>query len=143
MECQRHLFSLPEDQHYLNCAYMSPLLKTVEAAGIAGVQRKANPASLVPSDFFDETEELRGLFAELVHTTADRVALVPAVSYGIAIASQNMQLRQGQNVVIPGEEFPSNVYAWMSQCLLKPDFWAATSRTDFEVRFHTASFFAL
>lgn len=95
---------------------MSPLLKTVETAGIAGVQRKANPASLVSNDFFDETEELRALFAQLVHTTADRVAFVPAVSYGIAIASHSLQLRQGQNVVIPGEEFPSNVYAWMSQC---------------------------
>ena len=115
MECQRHLFSLPEDQHYLNCAYMSPLLKTAEAAGIAGVRRKANPANLVPSDFFDETDELRQLFAQLVHTTAERVALVPAVSYGMAIASHNLQLRQGQNVVIPGEEFPSNVYAWLSQ----------------------------
>ena len=116
MECQRDLFSLPADQHYLNCAYMSPLLKTVEAAGVAGLRRKANPAGLTPSDFFDETEQLRELFARLVHTTADRVALVPAVSYGIAIASQNVQLHGGQNVVIPGEEFPSNVYAWMTQC---------------------------
>ena len=116
MECQRHLFTLPEDQHYLNCAYMSPLLKSVEAAGIAGLRRKVNPADLVPADFFDETQELRRLFARLVNTEAERVALVPAVSYGIAIASHNAQLRPGQNVVIPGEEFPSNVYAWMSQC---------------------------
>jgi selenocysteine lyase/cysteine desulfurase len=95
---------------------MSPLLKTVEAAGVAGLRRKANPAGLAPSDFFDETEQLRALFAQLVHATADRVALVPAVSYGIAIASQNVRVRSGQNVVIPGEEFPSNVYAWMTQC---------------------------
>jgi selenocysteine lyase/cysteine desulfurase len=38
------------------------------------------------------------------------------VSYGIAIASQNVQLHSTQNVVIPGEEFPSNVYAWMTEC---------------------------
>ena len=116
MECQHDLFSLPEDQHYLNCAYMSPLLKTVEAAGITGLRRKANPAGLSPNDFFDEADQLRTLFAQLVHTTANRVALVPAVSYGIAIASQNVQLHSGQSVVIPGEEFPSNVYAWMTQC---------------------------
>jgi len=116
MECQRHLFTLPEDQHYLNCAYMAPLLKSVEAAGIAGLRRKINPAELVPADFFDETHELRRLFARLVNTTPERVALVPAVSYGIAIASHNTRLRSGQNVIIPGEEFPSNVYAWMAQC---------------------------
>lgn len=116
MDCQRHLFALPEDQHYLNCAYMSPLLKSVEAAGIAGLRRKRNPAELVPDDFFEETRELRRRFAQLVHTQAERVALVPAVSYGIGIASHNTRLRHGQNVVIPGEEFPSNVYAWMAQC---------------------------
>ncbi len=116
MECQRHLFALPEDQHYLNCAYMSPLLKSVEAAGIAGLRRKVNPAGLVPGDFFDETQEVRRRFARLVHTQAERIALVPAVSYGVAIASHNTRLRHGQNVVIPGEEFPSNVYAWMAQC---------------------------
>ena len=116
MECQRHLFSLPEDQHYLNCAYMSPLLKSVEAAGVAGLRRKVNPAELVPADFFDETHELRRLFARLVNTRPEQVALVPAVSYGLAIASHNTRLRLDQNVVIPGEEFPSNVYAWMAQC---------------------------
>ena len=116
MECQRDLFSLPEDQHYLNCAYMSPLLTTVEAAGVAGLRRKANPAGLAPHDFFDESEQLRALFAQLIHTTAARVALVPAVSYGIGIASHNVQLHSRQNVVIPGEEFPSNVYAWLAQC---------------------------
>src|SRR5690606_28228194 len=36
LECQRHLFSLPADVHYLNCAYMSPLLRSVEEAGVAG-----------------------------------------------------------------------------------------------------------
>ena len=116
MECQRHLFTLPEAQHYLNCAYMSPLLKSVEAAGIAGLRRKVNPARLGADDFFAGTHALRRGFARLVRTEAERVALVPSVSYGIAIASHNTRLRPGQNVVIPAEEFPSNVYAWMSQC---------------------------
>jgi hypothetical protein len=35
LECQRKFFSLPHDLHYLNCAYMSPLPRSVEEAGIA------------------------------------------------------------------------------------------------------------
>ena len=116
MECQRILFSLPDGQHYLNCAYMSPLLKTVEAAGIEGLRRKATPASIAPVDFFDPAEELRELFAQLIHTSAERIALVPAVSYGMSIATNNLPLKPEQNVVIPGEEFPSNVYPWMERC---------------------------
>jgi selenocysteine lyase/cysteine desulfurase len=43
---------------------------------------------------------------------ADGVALVPAVSYGIAIAAANTPLAAGQNVVVLDRQFPSNVYAW-------------------------------
>ena len=116
MECQNSLFSLPNGQHYLNCAYMSPLLKSVEAAGIAGLKRKAVPACVSPTDFFDPAEELRLAFAQLIHTSAERVALIPAVSYGMGIATHNLPLQAEHNVVIPGEEFPSNVYPWMERC---------------------------
>lgn len=116
MKCQRDLFSLPDGQHYLNCAYMSPLLKAVETAGINGLRRKAVPAEIMPADFFDPAEELRLAFARLIHTSPERVALIPAVSYGMGIATYNISLKPDQNVVIPGEEFPSNVYPWLEQC---------------------------
>lgn len=116
LSCQRELFSLPPDEHYLNCAYMGPLMKSVEAAGIAGVQRKVVPRRIATSDFFTESELLRERFAALVHCQPDQVALVPSVSYGAAIAALNAPLRSGQNVVLPAEEFPSNVYPWMDVC---------------------------
>lgn len=115
LECQRDLFSLPEDQHYLNCAYMSPLLKTVEAAGIRGLKRKTVPADIGVEDFFRPAEGLREALAELIHTTPERIALVPAVSYGIAIAMHNLSLESSHNVVLPAEEFPSLVYPWLEQ----------------------------
>jgi selenocysteine lyase/cysteine desulfurase len=116
MQCQRHLFSLPASQHYLNCAYMSPLLKSVQDAGIAAVGLKASPADIGGAEFFEPVETLRDRFARLVNTSADRVACIPAASYGVAVAVHNTPLRAGQNVVIPAEEFPSNVYGWMSAC---------------------------
>ena len=116
LSCQKHLFSLPENEHYINCAYMGPLLKTTEAAGIEGLQRKSVPRQVTPPDFFNGPNSLRRLFAQLVNADAEQVAIVPAVSYGVAIAAHNLSLRSGQNVVLPGEEFPSNVYAWMDQC---------------------------
>ena len=116
LTCQRHLFSLPEDEHYLNCAYMGPLPRPTEAAGIEGLRRKTVPRRITAPDFFTGPEALREGLARLVHAPADAVALVPAVSYGVAIAAHNTPLRRGQNVVIPGEEFPSNVYGWMERC---------------------------
>ena len=116
MECQRQLFSLPDSQHYLNCAYMSPLLKTVQEAGIAAVGLKAAPAQITGADFFEPVETLRERFAHLINTSAHRIACIPAASYGVAVAVHNTPLRAGQNVVIPGEDFPSNVYGWMAAC---------------------------
>ena len=116
MQCQRHLFSLPASQHYLNCAYMSPLLKSVQDAGTAAVGLKASPADIGGAEFFAPVETLRDRFARLVNTSAERVACIPAASYGVAVAVHNTPLRGGQNVVIPAEEFPSNVYGWMAAC---------------------------
>ncbi|MCZ6646445.1 MAG: aminotransferase class V-fold PLP-dependent enzyme [SAR324 cluster bacterium] len=116
LACQRHLFSLPDTVHYLNCAYMGPLLKTTEAAGIAGLRRKSVPTDIVQEDFFAPVEELRKLVGRLVNASPERVAMIPAVSYGVAIAAHNLPLRAGQNIVSPGEEFPSNVRAWQERC---------------------------
>jgi selenocysteine lyase/cysteine desulfurase len=113
---QRHLFSLPEGLHYLNCAYFSPLLKSVEEAGIAGVRLKGNPTRMTVPDFFRESEALREALGSMVNAGADRIALIPAASYGTAIATHNVPVRRGQNVVIPGDEFPSNVYGWRELC---------------------------
>ena len=116
MRCQRHLFSLPETQHYLNCAYMSPLLKSVQEVGAAAIRLKASPADITGADFFDPVETLRERFATLINTSASRIACIPAASYGVAVAVHNTSLGAGQNVVIPAEEFPSNVYGWMAAC---------------------------
>lgn len=112
LECQKDQFSLPQNVHYLNCAYMAPLSKRVEAAGIAGVLRKSNPTALNPSDFFTEADEVRALFGKLVNAPAERIAFIPAASYGIATAAKNLKLRAGQSIILLDEQFPSNVYSW-------------------------------
>ncbi|MDQ3555238.1 MAG: aminotransferase class V-fold PLP-dependent enzyme, partial [Gemmatimonadota bacterium] len=113
LPCQKHLFSLPADLHYLNCAYHGPLLRRVEQAGIEGIRRKANPAAIQPEDFFRDADTARGLFARLVNVSDPmRVAIIPAVSYGMATVARNTPVRPGQNLVLAHEQFPSNVYPW-------------------------------
>ncbi len=114
LSCQREAFSIPPDLHYLNCAYMSPLPRVVEEAGVMGMARKKDPSRLSPQDFFDESQEVRRLFARLVHIPdPDSVAIIPSVSYGVGVAARNTNLSRGQNVVLLEEQFPGNVYAWL------------------------------
>ena len=114
LDCQRHRFQLPPDLHYLNCAYMAPLAREVEEAGLRGMARRRDPSRIVPDNFFDQADALRARFARLIRgSDPRRVAIIPAVSYGIATAARNAPVAPGQNIVILGEQFPSNVYAWM------------------------------
>ena len=114
LECQRHRFQLPSDLHYLNCAYMAPLAREVEAAGREGMARRRDPSTIVADDFFDQADALRERFARLIGgSDLRRVAIIPAVSYGIATAARNVEISSDQNIVILGEQFPSNVYVWM------------------------------
>jgi selenocysteine lyase/cysteine desulfurase len=116
MDCQKSLFSLGEGVHYINCAYMSPLLKRVEKAGIEGLIRKRNPSSIKPADFFNEAVEVRALFAKLVNAPSERIALIPSVSYGMGVVIQNARLKKGGKVITVHEEFPSDVYSLFRIC---------------------------
>jgi selenocysteine lyase/cysteine desulfurase len=110
--CQRHLFDLPADVAYLNCAYMSPLLKRAAEVGAEAIARKCRPWRIRAEDFFSESERARALFAELLGASADDIALMPAASYGLAVAAANLPARAGQRILVLAEQFPSNVYTW-------------------------------
>lgn len=112
LENQRGLFDIPEEISYLNCAYMGPQLGSVREIGERSIARKSRPWDVTPQDFFEDSETARGLFAELVNGDPDGVAIVPSVSYGMAIAAANIPVEAGENIVLLEDQFPSNVYPW-------------------------------
>jgi selenocysteine lyase/cysteine desulfurase len=112
LPCQRHLFDIPNDVAYLNCAYMSPLMKTVMEAGTAGLRRKAHPWDLTAPEFFSGAEEFRAIAARLFGSTADCIAVIPSAGYGVQTAARNLPVHKGQKIVVLAEQFPSNYYPW-------------------------------
>jgi selenocysteine lyase/cysteine desulfurase len=109
---QRDLFEIPEDIVYLNCAFMAPQLRPAREVGERAVSRKSRPWEITPDVFFEDAEEIRALFSRLVGGDADGVAIIPSVSYGISVAAANLDVREGEKIVILEDQFPSNVYAW-------------------------------
>jgi len=112
LACQRHLFDIPDDVAYLNCAYMSPLLKSSLEAGTAGLARKAHPWQLTSEQFFTGTEEFRTTAARVLNCSADCVSIVSSAGYGIQTAARNLPVKKGQRVLVLAEQFPSNYYPW-------------------------------
>jgi len=117
LSLQRSKFTLPSSGTYLNCAYMSPLLKTVEKAGLKGMLKKRNPQLISPADFFTDTEVLRREYAKLIHVNdPNRIVVIPSVSYGMATVVNNIRISKKENVVVAEEQFPSNYYPWRKLC---------------------------
>src|SRR5262245_57068168 len=108
----RAAFDIPDEVAYLNCAYMSPLPTVVREVGAAAVGRKARPWEISVDDFFADAERLRALTARLMGADADGIAIVPSVSYAMAVAAANLPVGPGRRIVVLEEEFPSNVLPW-------------------------------
>lgn len=113
LACQRSAFTLPRSIHYFNCAFIAPLMRRVEEAGTLAIHRGRLPHTLGPADFFHEANRARRRFARLVGASEpERVAVIPSVSYGLAVAARNLRPRSTQNIVVAGGQFPSNLHIW-------------------------------
>lgn len=116
LDSKRHLFDIPDDIAYFNCAYMSPLSKKTTAAGIDGISRKSTPWTMTPADFFSESGRLKSLFGALIGTSGDNISIIPSASYGLAVAARNIKLQSGNKILVLKDQFPSNIYCWQKLC---------------------------
>jgi selenocysteine lyase/cysteine desulfurase len=109
---QRAAFNVPADVAFFNTSNLSPQLEVVRAAGEAALARRGRPWTISAPDWFSDVERLRSLFARMVGAEAGSVALVPATSYGFAVAARNLPLGAGERVLVLDEEYPSGIYTW-------------------------------
>jgi selenocysteine lyase/cysteine desulfurase len=110
---QKSLFNIPPNVTFLNCANMSPLLNNAYQAGIDALLQRTTPWKIKTEDWFNPAEELRELFAQIIRTDKENIALIPSVSYGIAVAAKNISLKAHQKILVLDQQYPSNIYAWL------------------------------
>ena len=116
MECQKHHFQLDPDIHYLNNAYKAPLLKSGEEAAINALQRGRNPFKLSTAHFFDEVDEVKNLYAQIINASSEQIAMIPSTSYGFASILPNIPAKPNGKVITVQDEFPSGVFAAQAWC---------------------------
>lgn len=117
LTCKHSKFTFPPNVTYLNCAYLSPLLKSVEKAGIRALRTKRNPFKITAQDFFSDSEKLRAEYAKLINVQdPKRIVIIPSVSYGLANVAANLKIGKGENIIVAAEQFPSNFYTWQRLC---------------------------
>jgi len=61
----------------------------------------------------ERIEKTRRRGAEMIGAEPDEVALVRSTTEGINFVAEGFPWRSGDNIVVPANEFPSNLYPWM------------------------------
>jgi selenocysteine lyase/cysteine desulfurase len=109
---QRHLFEIPRDVCYLNSASYSPLpLKTLDA-GRAAVGRKGQPWMLEAGFASRQHERARAAAARLINADTGDIALIPAISYGVATVAKVLTIPRGTRVIVLENDHSSPVLEW-------------------------------
>lgn len=112
LSSQRDLFEIPEDVTYLNCAAISLHLRSGTTAGFESIKSKVAPWNVPSQYWLMNAKTLKELAAKIIGAEMQSIAVVPSVSYGIAVAARNVPVERGQSIVLLNNEFPSNYYDW-------------------------------
>ncbi|MBR0799551.1 aminotransferase class V-fold PLP-dependent enzyme [Bradyrhizobium jicamae] len=109
---QRDLFEIPRDVCYLNSASYSPLPRRTLEAGRAAVGRKGQPWTLDAGFAGRQHERARAAAARLINADASDVALIPAISYGVATVAKVLTIARGRRVIVLENDHASPVLEW-------------------------------
>ncbi len=101
---------------HLNHAGTSPIARPVaEAVHAVTEELMSDDPFLAYKNHERRQKGLRGALGRMMNVSPDTLAFVRNTSHGLSIAADSLPFEPGDNVVIPGIEYPANVYPWMAQ----------------------------
>ena len=106
----RSEFPVTEEWAYLNHAAIGPFSRRTTAAVDAVVHGFSSPEAMDRDGRAAAPDIAREHVAALVGGTSERVAFVGSLADAISLATAGIDWQPGDNILIPREEFPSNVY---------------------------------
>lgn len=99
---------------YLDHAAVAPLSGPAEEAIRGWAQQAATDGDTRWGQWADRVERTRQYVAALIGASAGEIALMPNTTAGINLVAEGYPWKEGDNVVIPADEFPANVYPWLN-----------------------------
>ena len=106
-------FPVARDTIYLAHAAVCPLpacardaVSDYAAACTSGDQEEFMPTNLL--------RDTRQLAAGLLGAELREIALVGPTSLGLSFIAQGLDWQSGDNIIVHGDDYPSNVYPWMA-----------------------------
>src|SRR6185312_13384515 len=103
-------FPVTEKWAYLNHASIGPFSRRTTAAVDSVVHGFSSPEEMDSAGREAASGLARENVASLVGGDPDRVAFVASLADAISLATAGIDWKDGDNILLPREEFPSNVY---------------------------------
>jgi len=110
----RSHFPVTKDYVFVNHAAVAPIPLAAEEALREFARSAALRGSEAISQWAAKQNETRARTAAFLGSRPDEIAYVSATSQGLSIVANGVDWKAGDNVIIPDQEFPSNVYPWMN-----------------------------
>lgn len=100
---------------YFDHAAVAPLPAPTAGVLTEFARAASEQGDTVWPEWSADLERLRSGVADWLGATGDEIALVPNTTFGINMVAEGYRWREGDNVVVPGGEFPSNHFPWQNQ----------------------------
>ena len=99
---------------YFDHAAVAPLPEAARAAIETWAAEAARDGDTVWPRWAERIETVRSRFARLLGAGSDEIALVPNTTTGIHVVAEGFPWAEGDRVIFPADEFPSNAYPWLN-----------------------------
>src|SRR5215831_8343497 len=107
-------FPIKRQRAYLNNASIGPMSEPVLAAVNAFLHEvRDHGRNNYPTWCRYAEEQIKARVARLIGARASEIAFAKNTTEGLVTVANGLDWREGDNVVLPRFEYPSNVYCWM------------------------------
>lgn len=107
-------FPVNQEFAYLNHAAVAPWPESARRAVAHFAQQNTHAGAAHYPDWLVVESQLRANLAQMINAPTETVAFVKNTSEALSFVAYGIDWQQGDRVVIPDEEFPSNRIVWES-----------------------------
>ena len=110
----RENFPVTKNLIYLDHSAVAPLHKGSKTALEEYTEHFLNHGIRNYDHWYEKTEIIRENFANFIGADKSEIAFIKSTSAGLSILANGINFQEGENIIIPDIEFPSNVYPWLN-----------------------------
>ncbi len=114
MTLVRDEFPIAETCVFLDHAAAGPISRPVRDAMVRVADDHLQRALLALPAQNERIGEVRRMAARLAGVSPGRITFIDNTSHGLSLAANGFPWAPGDNVVLPANDFPSNVYPWLN-----------------------------